>query len=336
MVTKRTKKKSVKKNAESTGKNTAVKDSQSADSQTKAATKTPAPASKKTKTSSSKQKQAKKSASQGASKKTSSSKAQTNAKKSQTTKEKKAKKSIWPKVVIAVFVVILAVIALVVWWRWFMFDDANDFKDQWIDLNQSVELSITEEQMELTPDVKYTYEVDTFSKKVTYSFANLSGEASYRFSPDRMKLYIIEGEDSGLFTDLGLFLGLIEEPDYASQSNMIVLMRVSAYEEAERLKQEEELAAQLEQQNQVQDKNEADKRDTSDGDSKGNDTSGEGSGSADEPGKTGDPETGNDGQNSDDQGSDSDSNGSNSEGSGSGGSGNDPFGGMLQDRTGPT
>lgn len=182
--------------------------------------------------------------------------------KNSSSKPVKKKRLIWPKVVIAVVVLLMvAVVALVSAYRWFLFDDAHDMQDQWIDINRKVEVVIDAETIQLSDDVAYNYELDTFEKTITYTFGNMESQpAAYRFSADRSKLYILEGEESDLFYDIGFWLGFVEEPDYQDSTHATVLMRVADFSEYERLKKEQEdfAKAQKEAQDQLDAERKAD------------------------------------------------------------------------------
>ena len=90
-------------------------------------------------------------------------------------------------------IVIAAVVTFCVF-RWGYFDDATDIEGEWrIDGNDSTVL-IEDGRFVLTDEISYEYEIDPFSKTLTFEFGNLDGSARYRFSTDRDHLALQDGD----------------------------------------------------------------------------------------------------------------------------------------------
>lgn len=115
-----------------------------------------------------------------------------------TGKESSAKKprKRFGRTVIIVLVAILCVYLLGFSWnQWMRGDDEIDIQGVWQIAGTENTVTITQDYIQLTPDVKYPYTVDTAAKTITFTFADLSGTGRYRFSIDRNQLAIIEGPD---------------------------------------------------------------------------------------------------------------------------------------------
>lgn len=113
-------------------------------------------------------------------------------------KESSAKKprKRFGRTVIIVLVAILCVYLLGFSWnQWMRGDDEIDIQGVWQIAGTENTVTITQDYIQLTPDVKYPYTVDTAAKTITFTFADLSGTGRYRFSIDRNQLAIIEGPD---------------------------------------------------------------------------------------------------------------------------------------------
>ena len=108
---------------------------------------------------------------------------------------------------IAVVVLLVALVVLVAafsWNRWLRYDDAADFQGVWsYGENSALTVTFDGTTMSLTKDASYDYELDTFSKTVTYRFGDLSGGGCYAFSEDRNTLVIVDGRAA----DIGSILG---------------------------------------------------------------------------------------------------------------------------------
>jgi len=118
------------------------------------------------------------------------------------TSARRIKKLNWPKIIIAsVLTIALACVALFCWDRWFRFDDAADFRGQWVYKNEgsSVSVTIDADSIAFTDDVEYEYQLNTQNKKVSLAFGSLSSENVYRFSSDRNTLYIAEDAKDDFF-----------------------------------------------------------------------------------------------------------------------------------------
>ena len=101
-------------------------------------------------------------------------------------------------VVTAVVVIVLACIAFgafLAWDRWWAYDDAADMQGIWQANGSASTVVIDGEQIQLTDDVAYDYEIDPIAKTITFNLGNMEGEGRYRFSPDRKQLIITDGSN---------------------------------------------------------------------------------------------------------------------------------------------
>ena len=96
-------------------------------------------------------------------------------------------------VVAGVFMAVLLVAtAALAWNHWLRYDDAADIQGSWkIDGSEQV-ITITSDQIALTPEVSYSYTLDTFAKTIDFTFEQYGGSGSYAFSPERTTLVITE------------------------------------------------------------------------------------------------------------------------------------------------
>ena len=96
------------------------------------------------------------------------------------------------------FVALLVATGLLCWKQWFRFDDNKDFQGTWQVEGTTASFVITDSEIQLTSDVAYSYELDTFNKTISFNFGNLTGGGTYAFSPDRTVLIITEpGSEEG-------------------------------------------------------------------------------------------------------------------------------------------
>ena len=112
----------------------------------------------------------------------------------------------WAIIVLAVLVVlVVAWASFFAWNRWGRYDDTADIQGQWYVDGTAAPIVIDGETMQLDDNVAYHYELDTREKTIRFSFGSWEGQGRYRFSDDRQRLLIIDGEYSGLgnlFQDL--------------------------------------------------------------------------------------------------------------------------------------
>ena len=106
--------------------------------------------------------------------------------------------SLWSQVLIIVFSVLFVALfiatGILCWNQWLRFDDHKDFQGTWQMEGITASFVITDSEIQLTSDVAYSYELDTFNKTISFSFGNLEGGGSYAFSPERTELIITEGD----------------------------------------------------------------------------------------------------------------------------------------------
>lgn len=94
-------------------------------------------------------------------------------------------------VVLIVVAFLLIAAALFAWNRWWRFDDTADIQGIWLDSN-GAEIAIDDTRLLLGNQVIYDYTIDTMNKTIAYSYDNVQGYASYRFSGDRNVLVLQE------------------------------------------------------------------------------------------------------------------------------------------------
>lgn len=109
------------------------------------------------------------------------------------TKQKKRRIPRPVKIVLVVaLVAALAGGGFLVWDYLFRYDDAKDFQGQWKIEGTNSSIVITDSEIRLTDSVSFGYELNTFEKTLTYSYASFTGEGSYVFSPERDVLTITD------------------------------------------------------------------------------------------------------------------------------------------------
>lgn len=144
------------------------------------------------------------------------------------TADKRPKKRRWPKVVLALVLLLVLVCAgLFSWDRWFRFDDAADLQGQWMYENagSTVAVVIDEESIAFADDVAYEYQLNTQDKTILLSFGNLGSENIYRFSPDRNTLYIAEDAVDDWFISVKMLLNVSEVHEGFDLEKTTVLKR---------------------------------------------------------------------------------------------------------------
>ena len=106
---------------------------------------------------------------------------------------KKPRKRFGRTVIIIVVAILCVYLLGFSWNQWMRGDDEIDIQGVWQIAGSENTVTITQDYIQLTPDVKYPYTIDTAGKTITFTFADLSGTGRYRFSIDRNQLAIIEG-----------------------------------------------------------------------------------------------------------------------------------------------
>lgn len=102
-----------------------------------------------------------------------------------------------------IVVLLLAIIGTIAgFWifRWEAFDDAQDIQGDWRISGTDTVIRIDGEHVVLTDEIAYSYVIDPESKTLSFEFGALDGNARYRFSLDRQKLAIEDGEFDGFAT----------------------------------------------------------------------------------------------------------------------------------------
>ena len=118
-------------------------------------------------------------------------------------------KRIWTKVVAGVLAVLVLASAIVVgvfvWNRSYRYDDFADLQGVWYAEGTATPITIDEQYIYISPDVKYSYELNTADKTLTFSFGKMDGQGRYWFTADRTHVVIVDGEGytgaSTLFED---------------------------------------------------------------------------------------------------------------------------------------
>lgn len=100
----------------------------------------------------------------------------------------------WPWVVGAFLLVIVVVVGLFAWNRWWRYDDAEDVLGNWLANDTSSLVVIDGETIRIADDVAYDYTIDPFAKTITYTFGSMKGSGRYWFSEDRQQLVITDGD----------------------------------------------------------------------------------------------------------------------------------------------
>lgn len=95
-----------------------------------------------------------------------------------------------------IIVLLLAIGTIVGFWmfRWGMYDDVADIQGKWRISGSDTIVSISDDKFVLTDDIAYEYEIDPQSKTISFEFGALDGDARYRFSVDRQRLAVEDGE----------------------------------------------------------------------------------------------------------------------------------------------
>lgn len=129
--------------------------------------------------------------------------------------------------IVAILVIsAVALASYLAWDRWGRYDDASDIQGQWYVEGTATSIVIDGQTMQLADDVAYNYEIDPQEKTIRFWFGSWEGEGRYRFSDDRQRLLIIDGQYSGvgnLFDDLFVSFDAMatvgsQRPAAASQS----------------------------------------------------------------------------------------------------------------------
>jgi len=115
-------------------------------------------------------------------------------------------------VVLALFAfLILAAVAwasFLAWDRWGRYDDHADIQGEWYVDGTAALVTIDENAIHLDERVAYAYELNEHDKTIRFSFGSWEGQGRYRFSDDRRRLLVIDGE----FTSMGNLLDDLAQP----------------------------------------------------------------------------------------------------------------------------
>lgn len=92
------------------------------------------------------------------------------------------------------FLFIVAVSGALFWNAYLRYDDAADIQGEWQVEGTGVTVVVDADSIEMPDALSYAYTIDTWAKTIAFSFDDLSGSGSYRFSDDRRTLVITEGQ----------------------------------------------------------------------------------------------------------------------------------------------
>lgn len=133
-------------------------------------------------------------------------------------------------ILIILFVAIIGVGAFLTWDYLFRYDDAQDIQGQWKIEGSNNSIVITDSEIRLTDSVSFGYELNTFEKTITYTFANYTGVGSYVFSPERDVLTLTDmntnepgesegGDDASSMRLLKVSNQAVGEPESANNND---------------------------------------------------------------------------------------------------------------------
>ncbi len=105
--------------------------------------------------------------------------------------------------VAAILLAVAAAFGSFAWDRWFRYDDAADFVGVWLAEGGTNSIAVTSDTFELADDAAVSYTIDPFAKTISYSLGSLEGSGRYRFSADRTRLAIIDGQGGSWIETLG-------------------------------------------------------------------------------------------------------------------------------------
>ena len=94
------------------------------------------------------------------------------------------------------------------WDRWGRYDDHADIQGEWYVDGTAALVTIDENAIHLDEHVAYAYELNEHDKTIKFSFGSWEGQGRYRFSDDRRRLLVIDGE----FTSMGNLLDDLAQP----------------------------------------------------------------------------------------------------------------------------
>lgn len=102
--------------------------------------------------------------------------------------------------VVSACIIAIAVSGLLFWNAYLRYDDAADIQGEWQVADGSMTVVIDGGSIDMPESLSYAYRLDTWKKTIEFSFEDLSGGGSYRFSSDRKGLVIREGEGENALT----------------------------------------------------------------------------------------------------------------------------------------
>lgn len=101
--------------------------------------------------------------------------------------------------IVSACLVAIAVSGLLFWNAYLRYDDVADIQGAWQVADGSMSVVIDGDSIDMPESLSYAYTLDTWKKEISFSFEDLKGSGSYRFTSDRKGLVIRENEgDSAL------------------------------------------------------------------------------------------------------------------------------------------
>lgn len=97
-------------------------------------------------------------------------------------------------IAVSALAVAVAVSGLLFWNAYLRYDDAADIRGEWQVADGSMTVVIDADSINMPDSLAYEYRLDTWEKTISFSFEDLSGKGTYRFSSDRRGVVIQEGE----------------------------------------------------------------------------------------------------------------------------------------------
>ena len=99
--------------------------------------------------------------------------------------------------IVSTCIIAIAVSGLLFWNAYLRYDDASDIQGEWQVADGSMTVVIDGDSIDMPESLSYAYALDTWKKEISFSFEDLKGGGSYRFTSDRKGLVIRENAGDG-------------------------------------------------------------------------------------------------------------------------------------------
>ncbi len=133
----------------------------------------------------------------------------------------------WPRrVLVCVIVALMVFGGVLLWNRWWRFDDAADIQGEWKMADAQRTVILDGSDIKVTTEVSYSYTLDTNAKTIEYNFGSLKGTGWYCFSADRQTLAITDSQPEGFW----VYWGFQEAPvfsDGSLEQGDVLLVKIS-------------------------------------------------------------------------------------------------------------